>query len=500
MITGELKNKINSLWEIFWTGGITNPLDVVEQMTYLMFIRDLDDTDNLRAKESAMLGLSHKSIFAGEVNIGDRSIPGNPLKWSVFRDFPAPKMYATVQEWVFPFIKTLHGDKSSAYAKYMGDAIFKIPTPLMLDKIVTALDGIYEQMAQIHDSDTRGDIYEYLLSKIATAGVNGQFRTPRHIIRMMVELMQPRPDDVICDPACGTSGFLVSAGEYLKEHHKEEIFFNKQKKDHYMNHMFYGYDMDRTMLRIGAMNMMTHGIDNPFIEYRDSLSEQNTDREKYSLILANPPFKGSLDADTVSADLLKICKTKKTELLFLALFLRMLKVGGRGAVIVPDGVLFGSSTAHKAIRKELVDGNRLEAVISMPSGVFKPYAGVSTGILIFTKTGHGGTDKVWFYDMKADGFSLDDKRTPVQDNDIPDIIARFHDLKNEESRERTEKSFFVPKDEIVENGYDLSINKYKKTEYVAIEYPPTSQIMADIRELEMQIGEEMEKLESLLGL
>ena len=326
MLTGELKNRINSLWEIFWTGGITNPLDVVEQMTYLMFIRDLDDTDNLRAKESAMLGLPHKSIFADEVKIGDRTIPGNQLKWSVFHDFPAGKMYATVQEWVFPFIKTLHGDKSSAYAKYMDDAIFKIPTPLMLDKIVTALDGIYEQMAQMQDSDTRGDIYEYLLSKIATAGVNGQFRTPRHIIRMMVELMQPRPDDVICDPACGTSGFLVSAGEYLKENYKEEIFFNKQKKDHYMNHMFHGYDMDRTMLRIGAMNMMTHGIDNPFIEYRDSLSDQNQDREKYSLILANPPFKGSLDADIVSADLLKICKTKKTELLFLALFLRMLKV------------------------------------------------------------------------------------------------------------------------------------------------------------------------------
>ena len=400
MITGELKNRINSLWEIFWTGGITNPLDVVEQMTYLMFIRDLDDTDNLRAKESAMLGLPHKSIFADEVKIGDRTIPGNQLKWSVFHDFPAGKMYATVQEWVFPFIKTLHGDKSSAYAKYMDDAIFKIPTPLMLDKIVTALDGIYEQMAQMQDSDTRGDIYEYLLSKIATAGVNGQFRTPRHIIRMMVELMQPRPDDVICDPACGTSGFLVSAGEYLKENYKEEIFFNKLKKDHYMNHMFHGYDMDRTMLRIGAMNMMTHGIDNPFIEYRDSLSDQNPDREKYSLILANPPFKGSLDADIVSSDLLKICKTKKTELLFLALFLRMLKVGGRGAVIVPDGVLFGSSTAHKAIRKELVEGNRLEAVISMPSGVFKPYAGVSTAVLIFTKTGHGGTDNVWFYDMK----------------------------------------------------------------------------------------------------
>ena len=498
MLTGELKNRINSLWEIFWTGGITNPLDVVEQMTYLMFIRDLDDTDNLRAKESAMLGLPHKSIFADEVKIGDRTIPGNQLKWSVFHDFPAGKMYATVQEWVFPFIKTLHGDKSSAYAKYMDDAIFKIPTPLMLDKIVTALDGIYEQMAQMQDSDTRGDIYEYLLSKIATAGVNGQFRTPRHIIRMMVELMQPRPDDVICDPACGTSGFLVSAGEYLKENYKEEIFFNKQKKDHYMNHMFHGYDMDRTMLRIGAMNMMTHGIDNPFIEYRDSLSDQNPDREKYSLILANPPFKGSLDADIVSADLLKICKTKKTELLFLALFLRMLKVGGRGAVIVPDGVLFGSSTAHKAIRKELVDSNRLEAVISMPSGVFKPYAGVSTGILVFTKTGHGGTDKVWFYDMRADGFSLDDKRTPVQENDIPDIVARFHDLPNEESRQRTEQSFFVPKAEIVENGYDLSINKYKKTEYKPVEYPSTKEIMADLHELEMQITQELAELEGML--
>ena len=498
MITGELKNRINSLWEIFWTGGITNPLDVVEQMTYLMFIRDLDDTDNLRAKESAMLGLPHKSIFADEVKIGDRTIPGNQLKWSVFHDFPAGKMYATVQEWVFPFIKTLHGDKSSAYAKYMDDAIFKIPTPLMLDKIVTALDGIYEQMAQMQDSDTRGDIYEYLLSKIATAGVNGQFRTPRHIIRMMVELMQPRPDDVICDPACGTSGFLVAAGEYLKENYKEEIFFNKLKKDHYMNHMFHGYDMDRTMLRIGAMNMMTHGIDNPFIEYRDSLSDQNPDREKYSLILANPPFKGSLDADIVSSDLLKICKTKKTELLFLALFLRMLKVGGRGAVIVPDGVLFGSSTAHKAIRKELVDGNRLEAVISMPSGVFKPYAGVSTGILVFTKTGHGGTDKVWFYDMRSDGFSLDDKRTPVAENDIPDIIARFHDLPSEESRERTEQSFFVPKAEIVENGYDLSINKYKKTEYKPVEYPSTQEIMADLHELEMQITQGLAELEGML--
>ena len=315
---------------------------------------------------------------------------------------------------------------------------------------------------------------------------------------MMVELMQPKPSDTICDPACGTSGFLVAASDYLKENCKNEVFFNRQNKEHYMNHMFHGFDMDRTMLRIGAMNMMTHGVDNPFIEYRDSLSDQNPDRAKYSLILANPPFKGSLDYDIVSADLLKVCKTKKTELLFLALFLRMLKVGGRCACIVPDGVLFGSSTAHRAIRRELVDGNRLEAVISMPSGVFKPYAVVSTAFLIFTKTGHGGTDKVWFYDMKADGFSLDDKRSPVPDNDIPDIITRFRHLDAEADRQRTEQSFLVPRQEIVDNGYDLSINKYKKTEYKPVEYPPTSEIMAQIRELEQEISAAMDELEEML--
>ena len=500
MITGELKNKIDSLWDTFAAGGLVNPLSVIEQITYLMFIHDLDDSDNLRAKEADMLGLPYQSIFAGEVQVGDRTIDGQQLKWSVFHDFPAAKMYAVVQDWVFPFIKNLHSDKNSAYSKYMDDAIFMLPTPLLLSKVVDALDEIYRLMNESQAADVRGDTYEYLLSKISQSGRNGQFRTPRHIIRMMVELMDPKADDIICDPACGTSGFLVTAGEYLKERRKEEIFFNRQKKDHYMNHMFFGYDMDRTMLRIGAMNMMTHGIDNPFIEYRDSLSDQNPDKDKYSLILANPPFKGSLDADIVSADLLKVCKTKKTELLFLALFLRMLRVGGRCACIVPDGVLFGSSTAHKAIRRELVDGNRLEAVISMPSGVFKPYAGVSTAVLIFTKTGHGGTDNVWFYDMQADGFSLDDKRSPVQENDIPNIVVRFHNLGAEKDRQRTEQSFFVPKAEIVENGYDLSINKYKKTEYKPVEYPPTSQIMAELRELEMQIGEEMDKLEGMLGL
>lgn len=498
MLTGELRNKIDRLWETFWTGGITNPLDVVEQMTYLMFIHDLDETDNLRAKESAMLGLPYESIFTGEVRIGERMVAGEQLKWSRFHDFPAGKMYTVVQEQVFPFIKGLHSDKDSAYAKYMGDAIFKIPTPLMLEKIVTAMDEIYAQMEQAHSADVRGDIYEYLLSKIATAGVNGQFRTPRHIIRMMVELTDPKADDVICDPACGTAGFLVSAGEYLKERRREEIFFSREKKEHYMNHMFHGFDMDRTMLRIGAMNMMTHGIDNPFIEYRDSLSDQNADREKYSLILANPPFKGSLDADIVSADLLKLCKTKKTELLFLALFLKMLKVGGRCACIVPDGVLFGSSKAHKDIRRELVENNRLEAVISMPSGVFKPYAGVSTAVLVFTKTGHGGTDEVWFYDMKADGFSLDDKRTAVKENDIPDIVARFHARETERERKRTEQSFLVPKQEIVDNGYDLSINKYKQVEYKPVEYPPTSEILSELNALEQEISKGLKELEGMI--
>lgn len=489
MLTG-LRNKIDAIWIMFSTGGVVNPLDVVEQMTYLMFIHDLDENDAKRAKSSMMLELPYTSIFEGH----------DQYKWSVFHDLPAEKMYELMQGEIFPFVKNLHSGKDSTYTKYMSDAIFKIPTPQLLSKIVDALDELYIDMAKVMANDTKGDVYEYLLSKLTTAGLIGQFRTPRHIIRMMVEMLDPKPDDTICDPACGTSGFLVAAGEYLKEKYNNEIFYNSERKDHYNNHMFFGYDMDRTMLRVGAMNMMTHGVDNPNIDYRDSLSDQNVDTGKYSIILANPPFKGSLDYDTVSTDLLKVCKTKKTELLFLTLFLRMLRVGGRCACIVPDGVLFGSSTAHEAIRKELIENNRLEAVISMPSGVFKPYAGVSTGILIFTKTGHGGTDKVWFYDMTADGYSLDDKRTPVSENDIPDIIARFHNLDAEDGRERTDKSFFVPKQEIVDNGYDLSINKYKKTVYEAVEYPSTTELMTDLYELQMKISVGMDELNSLLGL
>ena len=498
MVTGELKNKIDGLWDVFATGGLTNPLKVIEQITYLMFIHDLDVTDNKKAKDCAMLGLPFKSIFSNQVQIGERSIDGQQLKWSVLRDLPANKMYEIVQEWVFPFIKNLHSDKNSAYSKYMDDAIFKLPTPLVLSRVIDSLDDIYALMGQSTETDIRGDVYEYLLSKISTAGRNGQFRTPRHIISMMVELMNPQPNDIICDPACGTGGFLVGASDYLQKNYRNDILMNKENREHYMNHMFHGFDMDRTMLRIGAMNMMTHGVESPFIEYRDSLSDQNLDKDKYSMILANPPFKGSLDADSVSADLLKVTNTKKTELLFLALFIRMLKIGGRCACIVPDGVLFGSSNAHKQIRKTLIEDNRLEAVISMPSGVFKPYAGVSTGILIFTKTGHGGTDKVWFYDMKADGYSLDDKRTQVKENDIPDIIERFKHLENEIDRKRTEQSFFIDKEEIVKNDYDLSINKYKEIVYEKVEYPPTSEILAEIESLNNEINKNIAELKVLL--
>jgi type I restriction enzyme M protein len=488
MITGELKNKVDRLWEMFWTGGLTNPLDVIEQITYLMFIRDLAETDNTRQKESSMLGIAYSSIFSGKEH----------LKWTVLRDKPAEIMHHTVQSEVFPFIKELNGN-SGTYAKYMSDAIFKVPTPQLLEKIVTSLDDMYGYIEQLPDKrDARGDLYEYMLSKLSTAGTNGQFRTPRHIIRMMVELLDLQPSDIICDPACGTSGFLVSAGEYLKERYLEEIFYDKDVKAHYDSDMFTGYDMDRIMLRIGAMNMMTHGIANPRIDYKDSLSDQNTDANQYTKILANPPFKGSLDYDIVSTDLLKLTKTKKTELLFLALFLRMLKTGGRCASIVPDGVLFGSSAAHRDIRRELVENHRLEAVISMPSGVFKPYAGVSTAVIIFTKTGAGGTDQVWFYDMQSDGYSLDDKRTALDQSDIPDIISRFHALKNEESRTRTEQSFLVPKAEIINNNYDLSINKYKQSAYVEEEYPHPLEIMAEIHELEMEITTGLSELEALL--
>lgn len=484
MITGELRNKIDRIWETFWTGGITNPLDVIEQFTYLLFIKQLDDVEITKEQEANFLGVSYESMFPEDCQ---------DYRWSRFKNLgSAEEMYDIVANKVFPYIKNLHQDGDSAYARYMGDAIFKIPTAAMLSKIVDGIDRL-----ELGDEDSKGDLYEYLLSKVATAGTNGQFRTPRHIIKMMVALMKPTPEDIIIDPAMGSAGFLIEAQQYLREHH-EELFLNKDLREHFNNTMFYGNDMDRTMLRIGAMNMLLHGVENPNISYRDSLSEQNTDEEKYSLVLANPPFKGSLDYEAVSADLLKVTKTKKTELLFLALFLRILKKGGRAAVIVPDGVLFGGSNAHKQIRKELINHNKLEAVISMPSGVFKPYAGVSTAILIFTKT--GTTQNVWFYDMKADGYSLDDKRQEIADNDIPDIIERFQHLDQEMKRKRTEQSFFVPVEEIQKNEYDLSINKYKEVIYEKVEYEPTDVIIGKIDALEADIQKEMSELKKLLEL
>ena len=483
MITGELRSRVDKIWEIFWTGGITNPLSVIEQFTYLLFIKGLDDKQTDLERNAEFLGIDVEKIFSDEQQ---------NYRWQNFKQLSAVEMYEMVSRKVFPFIKTLHGDKESAFTKYMDDAIFMIPTPQMLEKIVTNIDQL-----PLSDGDTKGDLYEYLLSKVATAGTNGQFRTPRHIIKMMVELMQPTPTDIIVDPAAGSAGFLVEAGEYLKRNN-EDLFTIKELKDHYHNDMFYGNDMDRTMLRIGAMNMMLHGVEFPNIEYRDSLSETNKDSEKYTLVLANPPFKGSLDYDSVSADLLKVTKTKKTELLFLALFLRTLKKGGRCASIVPDGVLFGSSSAHKDIREEIIENHHLHAIISMPSGVFKPYAGVSTAIIIFTKTGSGGTDNVWFYDMQADGFSLDDKRQPVDENDIDDIISRYRSLENEKDRKRIEKSFFVSKDEIVKNNYDLSISKYKKTKHKVIKYGPPKVIVQRIIILEKQILKGLEELERMV--
>ncbi|MBS4536374.1 SAM-dependent DNA methyltransferase [Clostridium sp. D2Q-14] len=483
MITGELRNKVDKIWEIFWTGGITNPLSVIEQFTYLLFVKGLDDKQTDLEQNAELFGIEAEKIFKDNEQ---------DLRWKNFKQLPANDMYEVVSKKVFPFIKNMHGDKNSAFAQYMDDAIFMVPTPQMLEKIVTNIDVLL-----IEDRDANGDLYEYLLSKVATAGTNGQFRTPRHIIKMMVEIMKPTPTDIIIDPAAGSAGFLVVAGEYLQKNN-EDLFSVQELKDHYNRTMFHGNDMDRTMLRIGAMNMMLHGVENPNIEYRDSLAEINKDKEKYTLVLANPPFKGSLDYESVSSDLLKITKTKKTELLFLSLFIRILKKGGRCASIVPDGVLFGSSKAHKSIREEIVENHHLHGVISMPSGVFKPYAGVSTAILIFTKTGAGGTDKVWFYDMKADGYSLDDKRQPIDDNDIEDIIKRYYNRENEKDRERTEQSFLVDKKEIAKNDYDLSINRYKEIEYEEVEYEEPKVIIDKIRDIEQQILNGLDDIERMV--
>ncbi len=499
MLTPDLRSDIDKIWNAFWTGGISNPLAVIEQITYLLFIKRLDELQILKEKQATLLGEAiAKPIYTEEQK---------QLRWSTFKDLDPESMHRmfTKDEGVFDFMKN-YGSKDSAFGKFMKGAVFMIPTPRLLSNVVDMISNI-----DMKDRDTKGDVYEYLLSKIATAGQNGQFRTPRHIIKMMVELMQPTPDDVICDPSAGSSGFLVTAAEYLRENHKQ-AFMKEEFNNYFSSEMFMGMEFDPTMIRIGAMNMILHGIENPQLKDVDALSEANSSfTEQATLILANPPFTGSLDNDAVDASILKTVSSKKTELLFLALILRGLKKGGRAAVIIPDGVLFGSSKAHKQIRQEIIDKHKLEAVISMPSGVFKPYAGVSTGILIFTKTTTGGTDKVWFYDMKADGLSLDDKRTelvktgpnetmkfPEDFADIKDIIGRYKKLSAEANRTRTEQSFFVPVDEIRSNGYDLSINRYKEVVYEEKKYDKPEVIISQIKELDKERISALTELEGLL--
>ena len=497
MITGELKNKIDKIWYTIWTGGITSPSTVVEQITYLIFMKLLDDNETKKEGNASVLGGQYKSkIFKeGDFAVDDEGkmkIPFENLRWQNFKNLEPSLMFDTVSTYVFPFIKTVNGEgKDTAFARFMKDAVFLIPTPKVLAVCVDELNGI-----DTSNKDIMGDIYEYCLGKMSSAGKLGQFRTPRHIVEMMVQLVKPDIKDTVLDPAMGSAGFLLGSAKYIKTHYKKELF-KTENREHYNKTMFTGFDTDPTMLRLGAMNMLLHDVEEPNISRQDSLSDDNETRNYYSLIMANPPFKGSIFEEDISKDILALTKTKKTELLFLALFIKSLKLGGRCACIVPDGVLFGSSNAHKSIRKELIENNRLQAVISMPSGVFKPYAGVSTAVLVFTKD-PAGTDEVWFYDMNADGFSLDDKRSPIDENDIPDIIERYNNLDGEKSRERTEQSFFVSKQEIVENNYDLSINKYKKVEYVPVEYPPTSEIMAKLWELENEITSSMKELEKML--
>lgn len=496
MITGEDKNQIDSIWDTFWSSGITSSITVLEQMTYLFFIKLLDDSQLNREANARALGGKIKDPIFKEGNWTnpetEQEIPYMHLRWSVFKNLDTTQMFNIVRTDVFVFIKNLGSGKDTAFSRYMENALFMIPNERTLSKIVEGINGL-----DMNDKDTMGDVYEYILGKMAASGTNGQFRTPRHIIRMMVEMVKPTLQDKICDPAMGSAGFIVESAKYIEQHYRHDLI-KKEHGDHYRNTMFYGFDTDQTMLRIGAMNLMLHGVDNPNIKYQDSLSDENKDKDLYSLILANPPFTGSLDYEVVDKSLLAITKTKKTELLFLSLFTRILKSGGRAISIVPDGVLFGSSGAHLAIRKELVDNQQLEAVISMPSGVFKPYSGVSTAILIFTKTDAGGTDKVWFYDMQADGYSLDDKRTK-QDNegDIPDVIARFNNLQAEADRTRKDKSFFVPREEIIANGYDLTVNKYKEVERVRVEYEKPEVILARIKSLQIEIDEAIVNYEKL---
>ena len=511
VLTGDLRNKVDGIWDAFWSGGISNPLEVLEQLTYLLFIRRLDELQTLEENKANRTGKTiERRIFPEGKDQKGRL--WDDLRWSRFKQKSPSEMFSIMGERVFPFLQEL-GEEGSTYAGHMKDARFTIPTGALLSKVIDLLDAVPMQ-----DRDTKGDIYEYMLGKLATAGTNGQFRTPRHIIQLMVEMTKPTAKDVICDPACGTAGFLVQAGEYLRKT-EPTLLTDPDKRDHFNHVLFHGFDFDSTMLRIGSMNMLLHGVEDPNISYRDSLSDGVSEYEdRYTLILANPPFAGSLDYEATSQKLQKIVRTKKTELLFMALFLQLLKPGGRAAVIVPDSVLFGSSKAHKELRRSLVEDHYLEGVVSLPSGVFKPYAGVSTAILLFTKTGKGGTKNVWFYDMQADGWSLDDKRNPLliiekigptpntdlgegehEKNNLPDCLKRWAERTgSEQERSKTEQSFCISKEEIREKGYDLSLNRYKEIIYEEVEHRAPLEILSELRKLESEISKGMDELEEML--
>jgi type I restriction enzyme M protein len=498
MITGEIKLQIDRIWDVFWTSGMTNPMNILEQMTYLFFMKMLDDKQRQEEANAALWGNQLQDPVFAQGNWHDpeteRDVPYKELRWSEFKNTGSENMFRMVRDNVFVFIKSIGSQGGNAYSRFMKDANFLIPNARTLQRLVDGIDAL-----DMNNRDTMGDVYEYILGKMASSGTNGQFRTPRHIINMMVNLAKPSISDRVCDPAMGSAGFIVESAKYVAENYRTELMRPENLK-YYRSQMFNGFDTDQTMLRIGTMNMMLHGVDAPNIKWQDSLSNDNTDANCYSLILANPPFAGSLDKETISKSLLQIANTTKTELLFLALFLRTLDLGGRCASIVPDGVLFGSSKAHKTIRKELVENQRLQAVISMPSGVFQPYSGVSTAILIFTKTNTpNSTDKVWFYEMRADGYTLDQKRTECTENDIPDLIARWNNLAGEVSRTRKEQSFLVSVEELRANDYDLSFNKYREIERVVVEHEDPQIIMARLESIENDYQAAFANLKQIIG-
>lgn len=513
MITGELKSKIDRIWDAFWSGGISNPLEVIVQITYLLFLKRVD-AEYMRAEKRERLTGAPIDIVGYPAGVDEHGHDMAEVRWSRFKDLDDPQqMFDTVRDRVFPWLRSI-GDEGSTYYEHMQDARFTVPTPALLDRVVKMIDEL-----PTAERDTAGDLYEYMLGKLSTSGQNGQFRTPRHIIQLMVRMTSPSRDDRICDPACGTAGFLVAAAEHLRTQY-EDLLHDERQREHFHRSMFHGYDFDPTMLRIGSMNMLLHGVEHPEIRYRDSLAEGASDEEGlYDLILANPPFKGSLDREAVSKDLQRVVRTPKTELLFVALILRLLKAGGQAAVIVPDGVMFGSSKAHRTLRQKIVDDHTLDAVIKLPVGVFKPYSGVSTAILFFRRTDSGGTADVWFYDLTADGFSLDDKRTPLLDepllgaapketltdeqhtkNNLPDVLARWTAFRNggERDRARTDQSFTVPVDEIRAQDYDLSIGRYKEIVYDEVEHRAPSEILDELEQLEDEIRGRLGELWEML--